>query len=192
LGRIDLLVNNAAWREMLTMRRIDVASWERTLRVCLTAPAFLAREVAVGMESRGSGVIVNLSSIMAHRGLGVGTAYVAAKAGLDAVTRDLAVLYGPSGVRVIGIAPGAVDTALSADIAQATDDNSDDGTRAFSEQMIPAGRWASAEEVARAIVMLSSSDLHYLNGTTIPFDGGWSAAIYPRSIREKMTGEGRP
>lgn len=181
LGRIDLLVNNAAWRELRTMRHVTTESWERTLRICLTAPAFLARDVAATMLP--GGVIVNVSSVMAHRGFGVATAYVAAKAGLDAVTRDLAVLYGPAGVRVIGVAPGAVDTAMSADY---TADETAARMRAFSEQMIPAGRWASAAEIASAIVALASADLSYLNGTTVALDGGWSANLYPRELRERL------
>jgi 3-oxoacyl-[acyl-carrier protein] reductase len=185
LGRIDLLVNNAAWRELRTMRDVTVASWERTLRVCLTAPAFLARDVAATMSP--GGVVVNVSSVMAGRGFGVATAYVAAKAGLDAVTRDLAVLYGPAGVRVIGVAPGAVDTAMSADYAA---DEASRQMRAFSEQMIPAGRWARADEVAAAIVVLASDALGYLNGTTVALDGGWSANLYPRDLRERLLSQG--
>lgn len=185
LGRVDLLVNNAAWRELRTMRDVTTASWERTLRICLTAPAFLARDVAAGMSP--GGVIVNVSSVMASRGFGVATAYVAAKAGLEAVTRDLAVLYGPAGVRVIGVAPGAVDTAMSADYPA---DEPARQMRAFSEQMIPAGRWARAEEVAAAIVACSSDAMGYLNGTTVALDGGWSANLYPRDLRERLLSRG--
>ena len=68
-GRLDVLVNNAAWREIKTMREISVESWERTLRICLTTPAFLARWAAEVMEPQGSGVIINVCSIMSRRGL---------------------------------------------------------------------------------------------------------------------------
>lgn len=186
LGRIDLLVNNAAWRELRTMREVTMTSWERTLRICLTAPAFLARDVAAAMSP--GGVIVNVSSVMADRGFGVATAYVAAKAGLDAMTRDLAVLYGSAGVRVIGLAPGAVDTVMSADYAE---DEATRQMRSFSEQMIPAGRWARPDEVAAAIVALSSDAMSYLNGTTILLDGGWSANLYPRELRERLSFRGK-
>ena len=69
-GRIDVLVNNAAWREVKSMRDLSIASWERTLRICLTAPAFLSRWVAKAMEPRGRGVIIQVSSIMSARGGG--------------------------------------------------------------------------------------------------------------------------
>ncbi|HRK31096.1 MAG TPA: SDR family oxidoreductase, partial [Tepidisphaeraceae bacterium] len=109
-GTIDSVVNIAAWRELKTMRTITPGSWSKTIELCLTAPAFLARAAANEMESRGAGgVIVNVSSIMSQRASGIAPAYVAAKAGLEAVTRDLAVLYGRSGIRVVGIAPGAFE-----------------------------------------------------------------------------------
>lgn len=182
-GRIDLLVNNAAWRELRTMRDVSADSWDRTLRICLTAPAFLARSVAEKMSANRRGVIVNVSSVMAERSFGLATAYVAAKAGLDAVTRELAVLYGGQGIRVVGIAPGAVDTAMSADYAV---DETAASVRQFSEEMIPNGRWARPEEIASAIVSVASDQWAYLNGTTISLDGGWSAALYPRTIRESL------
>src|SRR5206468_5769259 len=115
LGRIDVLINNAAWRDLVTMRSISLDSWERTLRICLTAPAFFARAVARDMEKRRHGVIINVSSIMSQHASGIAPAYVAAKGGLDALTYDLAALYGPMGIRVVGVSPGAVDTELGKD-----------------------------------------------------------------------------
>ena len=65
-GRVDVLVNNAAWRELLTMREMTMESWQKTIQICLTAPAFLARRCAGEMEKRGGGVIVNVSSMMSQ------------------------------------------------------------------------------------------------------------------------------
>jgi len=141
-GRIDVLVNNATWRELTTMRQIGLESWEKTLRVGLTAPAFLAQWCAVPMEAAGRGVILNISSIQSQFAPGVAPAYVASKGGLDALTYELSTLYGPVGIRVLSLNLGAVDTAGSADY------RSDDGQditaelRAASEDMIPLGRWA--------------------------------------------------
>jgi NAD(P)-dependent dehydrogenase (short-subunit alcohol dehydrogenase family) len=131
LGRIDVLVNNAAWRELLTMREMTVDSWERTMRVCLTAPAFLSRWAGAVMERQGGGVIVNVSSIMSRQSWGMSPAYVAAKGGLEALTHDLAALYGPAGVRVVSVSPGAVDTETGV----ASND-----VRAWSEEMISLRR----------------------------------------------------
>lgn len=185
-GRIDVLVNNAAWREVTTMREISVESWEKTLRICLTAPAFLSRRVASVMEPRGRGVIVQVSSIMSARGGGVSPAYVAAKGGLDSLTYELATLYGASGIRVLSVRPGAVDTELSNDYHAADATQSQDALRDWSHDAIPLGRWARPVEVARVIAMLASDDASYLTGTTITVDGGWSQAHFPGSLRDTI------
>jgi 3-oxoacyl-[acyl-carrier protein] reductase len=185
-GRLDCLVNNAAWRELATMRHISLESWERTLRVCLTAPAFLARAAARRMEQAGRGVIVNVSSIMSRRAAGTSPAYVAAKGGLDALTSELAALYGPRGIRVVAVNPGAVDTALSGDYADPKGQSLTADLRAWSEDHIPLGRWAAPAEVARAIVWLASDDCGYVTGTCLTIDGGWSTSHMPQGLKRRM------
>jgi NAD(P)-dependent dehydrogenase (short-subunit alcohol dehydrogenase family) len=106
-GRLDLLVNNAAWRKVESLRETSLADWDRTLRICLTAPAFLARFAAEVMQPQRRGVIVNITSIRTRYNDGTAAAYVAAKGGLEALTRELAALYGPHGLRVVSLAPGA-------------------------------------------------------------------------------------
>lgn len=186
-GRIDVLVNNAAWREIVSMREISIESWEKTLRICLTAPAFLSRWVAQAMESRGRGVIIQVSSIMSARAGGLSPAYVVAKGGLDALTYELATLYGPAGIRALSVRPGAIDTDLSNDYHDPPDTAAQDEMRKWSEDAIPLGRWARPEEVARVICLLADDHASYLTGTTITVDGGWSHAHFPRSLREKIT-----
>src|SRR5262249_12134218 len=155
----------AAWRELASMRRISVESWERTLRVCLTAPAFLARWAAEVMEQSGGGVIINISSIRAFQPDGVAAAYVAAKGGLDALTYDLASLYGRSGIRVVAINPGAIDTELSRDYSADSGESLTEDLRRSSEDMIPLGRWGCPEDIARMIALVASDDAAYLTGT---------------------------
>lgn len=181
LGRVDVLVNNAAWREVLTMREMTIESWDRTLRICLTAPAFLARWAAERM-ARG-GVIINVSSIMAGKPWGMSPAYVAAKGGLDALTRDLAALYGRQGIRVVSISPGAVETEMT--VAEKESD-AEAKVRDWSRQMIPMGRWARAEEIARAIAMLAGDDASYITGAAIVIDGGWTHELYPHAVKRAI------
>lgn len=188
-GRLDLLINNAAWRELVSMRRITLESWERTLRVCLTAPAFLARTAAEIMEPRGRGVIVNVSSIRSFQPDGLAAAYVAAKGGLDALTYDLASLYGRSGIRVFAVNPGAVDTALSQDYTDSDGRSITDDLRRASEDDIPLGRWARPEEIAKIIATLAGDDASYLTGTTIVVDGGWSRNGTPHSLKQRIAPE---
>jgi 3-oxoacyl-[acyl-carrier protein] reductase len=182
-GRIDVLVNNAAFRELLTMREITVGSWERTMRICLTAPAFLSRWAAVVMERQRRGVIVNVSSIMSSQSWGMAPAYVAAKGGLDALTHDLAALYGPAGVRVVTVSPGAVDTEMG---------SSSSDVRDWSQQMISLRRWAAPAEIARAIAFLASDDASYITATSLVIDGGWSRQFYPYGLKHKLRPEQFP
>jgi NAD(P)-dependent dehydrogenase (short-subunit alcohol dehydrogenase family) len=184
--RLDLLVNNAAWREIVTMRRITPESWERTLRVSLTAPAFLARRAAALMEPRRRGVIINVSSIVSERAAGTSPAYTAAKAGLDALTYELAALYGRSGIRVVGIRPGAVETAMSTDTRDREGRPATDALRAWSEDAAALGRWATPEEIARAIAMVAGEDASYITGVTIVVDGGLLHGFTPHSLKRAI------
>lgn len=181
-GKIDVLVNNAAWREITTMRDITIESWERTLRVCLTAPAFLARWVAQYMEQRRSGVIVNVSSIMAERAAGICPAYIASKGAMNSLTFELASLYGPHGIRVVGISPGAIDTEMSRDLDKTMSPPNDP---TLKEDMIMLRRWGTPEEVAKAIAWVSADDASYLTGTTLVLDGGLLHQHFPHSLRSQ-------
>jgi 3-oxoacyl-[acyl-carrier protein] reductase len=184
LGEPHVLVNNAAWRELVSMREISLESWEKTLRICVTAPAFMSRWAAARMEPLRRGVIINVSSVMSERAFGLAPAYVAAKGAMDSMTYDLAALYGPSGVRVVALNPGAIDTALSSELAEGESES--DNLRKYSEEMISLRRWGTPQEVARAIVWLGSDDASYISGTTIVADGGWSHQLYPIGIKRTM------
>ena len=186
-GRIDVLVNNAAWRELLTMRQITLQSWEKSLRISLTAPAFLSKWAAETMQSRGRGVIINVSSIYSRRGAGISPSYVAAKGGLDALTYELAALYGRHGIRVVAVNPGAVDTEMSGDYAGKSGESLTDRLVQHSNDLNPIGRVARPEEIARFICMLASEDASYVNGATIRVDGGLgSGSMMPNSLKKML------
>lgn len=187
-GRMDVLVNNAAWRELVSMDDITVESWERTLRVCLTAPAFLSREVARYMSKQQRGVIINVGSIMAERAGGVAPAYVAAKGAIRSLTFELAALYARRGIRVLCVSPGAVDTQLSRDYTDQEGKDLAEQMRSWSEDAIPLGRWGQPAEIARFIVLAASEDASYLTGTELIVDGGWSHGHFPYSLQQRMTG----
>lgn len=189
-GRIDVLVNNAATREIVSMRRITPDSWDHTLRVCLTAPAFLSRWAAADMEERSRGVIINISSVMSQQAAGISPAYVASKGGIDALTYELASLYGPSGIRVVGLQVGAVDTEMSHGLSSAQ--TSDQEIRAFSDDMIMLGRWASPEEIARTVLFIASDDAAYITGTNLAVDGGWLHQHFPLSLKRRHFADDYP
>lgn len=174
-GRLDVLVNNAAWRTLQTMRTIDVETWDRTLRVCLTAPAFLSKWAAEAMEKRGDGgAILNISSIMSRQASGTSPAYVASKGALDSLTYELAALYGRAGIRVVSINPGWVDTEMSRDYQNPEAESLSAQIDAAARDAVPLGRPARPEEIAEALVWLASPGAGYITGTRIQIDGGWS------------------
>nr|WP_295922317.1 SDR family oxidoreductase [uncultured Dyadobacter sp.] len=184
-GRVDVVVNNAAWRTLESMRSMALEDWERTLRICLTAPAFLSKWAAELMERNGNGgVLINVSSVMSGRPSGVSSAYVAAKGGLESLTKELAVTYGRSGIRAVCVCPGYIDTPLSNDY-QATDGEN------ISKRMIdeltgftPLNRGGRPGEVAEAIFWLSSESASYITGTSLVIDGGFKPNFTPYAIKK--------
>lgn len=183
-GRIDLLVNNAAWRDLVTMRTISIESWEKTIRVSLTAPAFLARWAAEHMEKRRRGVIINISSVQSKRVAGFSPAYVACKGAMDSLTYELSVLYAPQGVRVVSVNPGAIDTEMSTDYRTPDGQDMTAKLHEWSDDVIHLRRWARPEEIARTIAWLASDDASYITGTSIVVDGGLSTQLSPYSIKK--------
>jgi NAD(P)-dependent dehydrogenase (short-subunit alcohol dehydrogenase family) len=184
-GRIDVLINNAAWRTLESMRTMEMGIWEKTLKICLTAPAFLTKWAAAAMEEKHTGgVIVNVTSMMSERPSGAGSAYIAAKGALESLVKESAVTYGRSGIRVVGIAPGYIDTDLSNDYI-------DQEGRNISKQLvnevtdaIPLGRGGKPEEVADAILWVSSESASYVTGTTLVVDGGFKPNFSKYSIKK--------
>ena len=187
-GRLDVLVNNAAARELKTMREMTPAEWDRTIRVCLTSPAFMARWAAEEMERHGGGVIVNVGSMMSRQAHGVSAAYVSCKGAMETLTYDLAALYGPVGIRVVTIAPGAIDTAMSSNLtaSEPAGGVATDPIREFTESMAMLGRWGRTDEVAKAVAWIASDEASYLTGTTIVLDGGWSRMHMPPVITQAI------
>lgn len=184
-GRIDVLINNAAWRTRETLRTISLENWEQTIKVCLTAPAFLTRYVAAEMERRKiQGVIINISSIQSELAGGASPAYTVCKGGIESLTYESAVLYGPKGIRVVAIAPGFIDTAISNDLKAEGAENISD---AFNKEVIdntPVGRAGSADEIAAAAYWLSSVEASFITGTVITVDGGHSHNFIPYRLKK--------
>ncbi len=173
-GRIDVLINNAAWRTIETMRTISLENWERTIRVCLTAPAFLAKYAAAVMEEMNiAGVIVNISSVMSQRAGGNSPAYLACKGGLESLTFELAVLYGPKNIRVVSVNPGNIKTDLSNDYKDEKGNNVSEQLGDHMKDNTPLKRAGTSEEIANVSYWLSSAEASFITGTTILVDGGF-------------------
>jgi NAD(P)-dependent dehydrogenase (short-subunit alcohol dehydrogenase family) len=186
-GRIDALVNNAAWRSLETLRTMDIETWEKTLRICLTAPVFLTKWVAEQMEKQAEGgVVLNVSSVMASRPSGCGPAYIAAKGALESLTAEFAITYGRSRIRVVGVAPGYIDTDLSNDYVDPEGENISATMTNELTDFIPLSRGGAAREVAEAIFWLCSEQASYVSGTTLTIDGGFKPNFSRYSIKKKQ------
>ena len=173
-GRIDVLVNNAVWRTIETLRTISLENWEKALRINLTAPAFLAKYVATTMEeNRMSGVIINMSSVMSQSASGYGPAYIACKGGIESLTYELAVLYGPKGIRVVAVKPGNIETNLSSDYKDAAGNNISEQLKNRMNDNSPLQRGGNPEEIANVCYWLSSNEASFITGTSILVDGGF-------------------
>ncbi|MFV1981378.1 MAG: SDR family NAD(P)-dependent oxidoreductase, partial [Rhodothermia bacterium] len=145
--------------------------------------------VAPSMEKNGGGVIINITSIEATVPKGVSTAYVAAKGGLLSLTFDSAAVLAGSGIRVVALSPGAVDTGMGVAfdrVAPVEDPSLDRDIREASEGLIPMKRWAQPEEIARVAVWLASDGASYINGTEITVDGGLSRAWMRRDLKARI------
>jgi NAD(P)-dependent dehydrogenase (short-subunit alcohol dehydrogenase family) len=174
LGLFDGLVNNAgvnAYFDAVTMTEDD---WDTVFAVDLKAAWMLAKAVLPGLVER-RGAVVNISSIHAHLTLRGFFPYAAAKAGLEGLTRSLALEYAPAGVRVNAVAPGFTDTRL----VQEWLDLQDDPAAALESAVasIPLGRIADPREIGNAVVFLLSDEASAITGATLAVDCGIGARV---------------
>ncbi|HUZ58848.1 MAG TPA: SDR family oxidoreductase [Hanamia sp.] len=174
-GRIDVLVNNAVWRTIGTLRTISLENWEKALRINLTAPAFLAKYAASTMEeNKIPGVIINMSSVMSQSAGGNSPAYIACKGGIESLTYELAVLYGPKEIRVISINPGNIETNLSDnDYKDGSGNNVSEVLKNHMNYNTPLQRAGNPGEIANVCYWLSSDEASFVTGTSILVDGGF-------------------
>lgn len=169
-GRIDVLHNNAASGAAGRIADVDPEQWNRTIAVNLTGHFLMTRAALPAMLAQGRGTIVNMATaaaVLVEEGIG---AYATAKAGVIALTRQIAVEYGRHGVRANCICPGAVATPPTLAFINAVD-----GVQARMERANPLRRIAQPDELASVVVFLASDESSFVNGATIMVDGGATA-----------------
>jgi NAD(P)-dependent dehydrogenase (short-subunit alcohol dehydrogenase family) len=172
LGRLDGVVTSAAvflGPELQLAHDVSVDDFVRVLQVNLVG-TFAVIKHALPQLMDGGGAIVTIASTAAIRGHGFGAGYTASKGGVDALTRLLAVQYGPHGVRANCICPGGVDTPMSAGAFRSAD------AQARAKRSIPVGRYAQPEDIADVAAFLLSDDARYVTGQTVPVEGGSTIA----------------
>jgi NAD(P)-dependent dehydrogenase (short-subunit alcohol dehydrogenase family) len=168
-GRLDALVNNAGVAVFAPLLETSDADWNRILSVNLTGPFMLTKAAAPLMREHGGGAVVNITSISAVRASTLRSAYGTSKAGLAHLTKQLAVELASLGIRVNGVAPGPVDTAMAKAVHTAE-------IRADYHDAIPLNRYGLEEELAEAIFFLCSDRASYITGQILAVDGGFDAA----------------
>jgi NAD(P)-dependent dehydrogenase (short-subunit alcohol dehydrogenase family) len=165
-GHIDILINNAGIYPFGPTHEMTEEQFDRVFSLNVKAPYFLVAELAPLMAKRGKGAIVNLSTMVADYGSPGTSLYGSSKAAINLLTKTWAAEYGPSGVRVNAVSPGPTRT---------------EGTDAMGEGLEqlaaqgPAGRPATADEIAEAIVFLATDHSSFVYGAKLAVDGGRTA-----------------
>jgi NAD(P)-dependent dehydrogenase (short-subunit alcohol dehydrogenase family) len=169
-NRVDVLVNNAGVSSIAPAETVDVKTFRRVLEVNLVAPFLLARTFGKMMLQRRSGSIVNVASIAGLAGIADRAAYNSSKHGLIGLTRTLASEWGGRGVRSNAVCPGWVKTEM---------DVADQASGSYTDEDIigvnPMGRFATPDDIARAILFLADPEQSgFINGQALAIDGGWT------------------
>jgi len=164
---VDVLVNNAGINVLARVGDIEASTWQEMLQINHGAALRLIQAFAPGMEARGWGRILNVSTIFSLVTKERRAAYSMSKAALNALTRSAAVEYGPRGILVNALCPGYVETAL-------TRQNNSPADLAAIEAAIPMRRLAQPVELAQVAAFLCSDDCTYLTGQMVVVDGGFT------------------
>lgn len=173
LGPINLLVNNAAFTTVGTLKAMTLPAWHNEISVNLNGTYHCIRAMVPRMQAQGGGAIINIASVNGLRYFG-NPSYSAAKAGIINLTQSVASEYGPHGIRCNAVCPGSVRTdSQTWTIRQQKDPD------VFKKlaRWYPLGRVDEPEDIANAVDFLGSNEAAYINGVALPVDGGLLAGM---------------
>ena len=165
-GHVDILINNAGIYPFGLTHETSEESFDKVYSLNVKVPYFLVAELAPLMAKRGKGAIVNLSTMVADYGAAGMSVYGSSKAAINLLTKTWAAEYGPSGVRVNAVSPGPTRTEGTGSF--------DEGLEQLASQA-PAGRPATPDEIAEAIVFLATDRASFIQGAKLAVDGGRTA-----------------
>jgi NAD(P)-dependent dehydrogenase (short-subunit alcohol dehydrogenase family) len=165
-GQVDILINNAGIYPFGPAHEMTEEDFDRVFSVNVKAPYFLVAELAPQMAKKGKGAIVNVSTMVADYGSAKMSLYGSSKAAINLLTKAWAAEYGPSGVRVNTVSPGPTRTEGTEVMGEALDQLA---------SQAPAGRPATADEVAEAIAFLATDRASFIHGAKLAVDGGRTA-----------------
>jgi 3-oxoacyl-[acyl-carrier protein] reductase len=163
-GGFDVVVNNAGITKDNLSFRMSIEDWQKVLDINLTAAFLIARVVGRDMTRKRSGSIINMASVVGIHGNGGQANYAASKAGLIGVTKSLASEYASRSVRVNAIAPGFIESDMTAAVPEEA--------RKKMMDVIPMKRTGKQEDVAEAALFFASDSSSYITGQVLPVDGG--------------------
>ena len=166
VSHIDILVNNAGIFPMADTAEVDEATFDAAIATNVKAPFFLTAAIAPQMVLRGSGKIINITTVVAHKGIAGTALYGATKAALTLLTKSWAAEYGPHGVNVNAIVPHLIRTPGIEEHLESLEQIA---------RSLPARRYAMPAEIAAAALYLASSESNFVHGITLPVDGGYLA-----------------
>ncbi|WP_190813044.1 SDR family NAD(P)-dependent oxidoreductase [Saccharopolyspora pogona] len=181
VGHLDVFVNNAGvFDGYAGVSETSPQLWRKIIDVNLTGYFHGAKAASAPMIEHGTGRIINIGSVAGQRGAADGLAYAAAKAGIEGMTRRLAIDVGPHGVTANVVAPGVIATDIRANSSEVLGDLVDTNRGVgvspdLMDFLIPAHRSGQPAEIAAAVEFLASREASYVNGQVIHVDGGWTA-----------------
>ena len=174
----DLLVNNVGIVLFGPLEEHSINDYSKSLNINLLGSFITSRILITDMIKRGSGSIINMSSINGiNPGIGIG-AYPASKAGIISMTQQMAIEWGKFGIRINCISPGFIDAGMSKPIY------ADNKVRALRGGAVPSGRLGEADDIANAVLFLDSDSASYINGHNLVVDGGVTSSVIAQLPRE--------
>ena len=169
-GGIDILVNSQGTVHLQPAAEFDTLEWQRVMDVNIKSIMLTCKHVGRVMLDRKKGKIINISSVRAFQGRAQDLAYAPSKGAVNQLTRSLAIEWGPLGINVNGIAPVFTITAINAVMMQ------DPAKRDWVLSRIPMKRLGELDDVFGPVIFLASDASNFVNGHTLPVDGGWLGA----------------
>jgi 3-oxoacyl-[acyl-carrier protein] reductase len=163
-GSIDIIVNNAGILKDQTLEKMEEDQFDKVIQVNMRGVYLCTKYAAEVMREQGSGVILNASSVVARFGNFGQTNYVAAKAGLEGMTKVWARELGKHGIRVNAVAPGFIQTEMTAGMPEKI--------ITMMGEKVPLKRWGQPEDVANLYCFLATDEASYISGAILPVDGG--------------------
>jgi NAD(P)-dependent dehydrogenase (short-subunit alcohol dehydrogenase family) len=169
VAKLDILVNNAGVREIKNVLDLSPEEWDRVIAINLSGPFYCAREAALWMRETGGGSIVNIASVAGLTAISHRPAYTAAKHGVVGLTKNLARDLASANIRVNAVAPGVLRTPMTENYY------ADPEFIRGLKHSVPFHDRGEAVDIGNAVLFLASPLAQFVNGVTLPVDGGWLA-----------------